>query len=417
MRLSLTTGGLCVLLVAALVGGLTPPSAPISAASGIRPRETGPVLVPGVARTTIKIGLHAPLTGASPVPSDSVEKGKDLFFRWVKSRGVTIRGRSVEVILRNDQFNPSTAVAVCKEMVEKEHVFMLFGFQGPDQMQACARYAASRNVPYVSPGSTTLALEDLPNFFGTSKTYAGEGRLLADFFIEQLRARPRDNGVVYYDSPNWRQGRDAFTRAMERRNADIAYDRAVSRTAGTSEARIVIEEMKLAGIDNVFIATTPVWFIQVLKEADNQKFFPTWTGTTVTPANDMVVEVSCSGGDSIDGAKFLSPYPALGGSDRFDDRFRKAVANFYPETAPDDFMWQLWALERVVAKMLDRAGRELTRDRFINRVERSERIYTGVGPTLRYTPDDHFGARDTHLLRASCTDNRWHTARSFVRNF
>lgn len=82
------------------------------------------------------------------MPSDSVDKGKDLFFRWLKSKGVEIHARSVEVILRNDQFNPSTAVAVCKEMVEKEHVFMLFGFQGPDQMQACARYAASRNVPY-----------------------------------------------------------------------------------------------------------------------------------------------------------------------------------------------------------------------------------------------------------------------------
>lgn len=351
------------------------------------------------------------------MPSDSIDKGKDLFFRWLKSKGVEIHGRSVEVILRNDQFNPSTAVAVCKEMVEKEHVFMLFGFQGPDQMQACARYAASRDVPYVSPGSTNLVLENLPNFFATSKTYAGEGRLLADFFIEKLHARQVENAVVYYDSPNWRQGRDAFTRAMERRNADIAFDREVPRTAGTAEARLVVEEMKLAGVDNVFIATRPVWFIQVLQQANAQEFFPTWTGTSVTPANDMIVETSCSGGDSLDGAKFLSPYPAIADSDRFDDRFRKAVENFYPETAPDDFMWQLWALERVIAKMIDRAGRELTRERFINRVERTDRIRTGVGPTLHYEPDDHFGARDAHLLRASCTDDRWHTARSFVRDF
>ena len=218
MRLRLTTGGLCAVLVAALVGGTAPPPAPVSRVSGIRPVKTGPpAFIPGVSRTTIKIGLHAPLTGASPTPSDSIDKGKDLFFRWLKSKGVDIHGRSVDVILRNDQFNPATAVDVCKEMVEQEHVFMLVGFQGPDQMQACARYAASKGVPYVSPGSTTLVLENLPNFFATSKTYAGEGRLLADFFIEQLRARRTDNGVVYYDSPNWRPGRDAFTRVMERR--------------------------------------------------------------------------------------------------------------------------------------------------------------------------------------------------------
>ena len=372
---------------------------------------------PGVSPEVIKIGMHVPLTGAAPVPSDSVEKGKDLFFRWLKSRGKAIHGRNVEVILRNDQFSPSRAVAACKEMVEHEHVFMLIGFQGPDQMQACARYAASKDVPYVSPGSTTLALKDLPNYFATSKTYRSEGRLLADFFIEKLRGRRSKNGVVYYDSPNWRQGHAAFTAEMQRQNAEIAYDRAVSNTAGQSEARLVVEEMKLAGIEHVFIGARPVWFIQVLQQANAQEFFPIWTGTSVTPANDAISEVSCNGGDTLDGAKFLSPYPAIVDSDRFDERFRKAVAKFYPDTTPNDFMWQLWALQRVIAKMLDRVGRELTRERFINRVERTDRIYTGVGPTLHYESDDHFGARDTHLLRASCTDGRWHTARSFVRDF
>jgi ABC-type branched-subunit amino acid transport system substrate-binding protein len=204
---------------------------------------------------------------------------------------------------------------------------------------------------------------------------------------------------------------------MERRHATIDYDRAVTKGAGATEARLVVEEMKLAGITNVFIAARPLWFIQVLKEADTQGFHPAWTGISVTPANDTIVGVSCNGGDSLDGAKFLSPYPAVVDSDRFDDRFRKAVERFYPSTEVDDYMWQLWALERVIAKMLGRSGRELTRSRFIRRVERTDRIYTGVGPTLHYKPNDHFGARDTHLLRASCADRRWHTARSFVHNF
>jgi ABC-type branched-subunit amino acid transport system substrate-binding protein len=155
-------------VIAALVTGLVPPDGPPRAQARTPAAEAAPFAAPGVSRDTITIGLHAPLTGASPVPSDSVEKGKDLFFRWLESRGMDIGGRNVEVILRNDQFNPSTAVAVCKEMVEDEHVFMLMGFQGPDQMQACARYAASRDVPYVSPGSTTLALKELRNYFATS---------------------------------------------------------------------------------------------------------------------------------------------------------------------------------------------------------------------------------------------------------
>ena len=92
----------------------------------------------------IKIGAHAPLTGAAPVPSDSAEKGNDLYYKWLKEQGKDINGRQVEALLRNDNYNPSQAVAVCKELVEKDHVFMLVGAAGTDQIQACARYANSQ---------------------------------------------------------------------------------------------------------------------------------------------------------------------------------------------------------------------------------------------------------------------------------
>ena len=80
-------------------------------------------------------------------------------------------------------------------------------------------------------------------------------------------------------------------------------------------------------------------------------------------------------------------------------------------------MWHLWALDRVIAKMLQLTGEDPTRARLIRRVERADRIRTGVGPTLRYRPDDHFGARTSNLLTADCADNRWHTTRSFVHDF
>ena len=417
MRRGLVMGSCCIALVAALTAGLMSPLEPRPARAEPAARGVMKLVSRGVNATRIKIGLHAPITGASPVASDSVERGKDLFFRWLESQGRSIHGRDVEVVLRNDQFNPSTAVSVCREMVEEEKVFLLMGFQGVDQMQACARYAASKGVPYVSPGSTRIVLNQLDNYFAASKTYRGEGRLLADFFITKLRARNRENGVVYYDSPNWRQGRDAFSAEMERRGAEIAYDRTVPVGAGASEAQLVVQEMKLAGIQNVFIIGRPVWFMNVLKQADAQDFFPQWTGISTMPANDAVANVSCRGGNSLDGARFLSPYPAVVDSDRFDPRFRKAVTKLHPQSTPDDYMWHLWALQRVVGKMLDGTGKDLTATRFIRRTERRDRLATGILPTLRYSPSDHFGARDAHLLKARCADRKWHTVRSFVHDF
>ena len=331
----------CAVLAAALIVGVVPPLEPLPPEARILASRTEPMIGPGVSRDTIKIGLHAPLTGASPVPSDSVKKGKGLFFRWLESRGVDIHGRNVEVILRNDQFNPSTAVSVCKEMVEKEHVFMLIGFRGPDQMQACARYAASRDVPYVSPGSTRIVLKDLKNYFATTMPYRAEDRLMAEFFARVMGARNEKNGIVYYDSPNWSAGGDAFVRSMDKRGMGVDYERQVSRTAGASEARLVVEEMKLAGIENVLIITTPVWFLQVLQQSNTQQFHPHWTGISATQANDVIPQTACNNESSIDGARFFSPYPALADSNRYDPDFRDAAERLYPNSEPDDFMWQL----------------------------------------------------------------------------
>jgi ABC-type branched-subunit amino acid transport system substrate-binding protein len=140
----------------------------------------------GITDKVIKIGIHAPLTGAAPVPSDSVQQGKDLYFRWMADQGQSLFGRTVEVVLKNDQYNPSTAVAVCKEMVEKDHVFALAGSAGTDQIQACARYAASVGVPYLGAGVTELVLNQLPNYFATSMTYNDQGPLLADMLVSDL---------------------------------------------------------------------------------------------------------------------------------------------------------------------------------------------------------------------------------------
>lgn len=387
----------------------------ISARSGVTPQTT--IVAPGVTPRTIKIGLHLPLTGAAPVASDSAEKGKDLYFRWLESEGRDIHGRDVEVVLRNDQHNPSTAVAVCKEMVEDNHVFMLVGFIGGDQMQACARYAASVDVPYVGPGTTTLVLNKLDNYFATTMVHPQTGRLLADFFIERLTARDRKNGSVIFDAPSWRQPRAALERTLEARRAELHYDRRVSRTAGVAEARTVAMELQANGIRNVFIHTTPTWFLQLIAAANEADYNPTWTSVGPDMALATVLSAGCRGGSSIDGTKLLSPYPSVAEADRFDSHFRDASRDRYPNKTPDDLMWHLWALDKVIAQMLRLAGEQPTRSRFINRVERADRIHTGVGPTLRYRPDDHFGARTSHLLTADCSDERWHTTRSFVHDF
>lgn len=376
----------------------------------------------GVTDSTIKIGAHAPLTGAAPVPSDSAQKGVALYWKWLTENNQTINGRNVEVILRNDNYNPSTAVAVCKEMVERDHVFALFGFAGTDQIQACARYAASAGVPYISVGVTEIGVDQLSNYFSITLSWPEQAPLLADLLTSQLGARGETNGMLRFDTPNFQDAHDAFIDAMDDVGAPVAYDSAVSKGAGTGEARAVVQQMKSEGIENVFVLTSPVWFLQVLSEARAQQYEPQWVGVGITKGLDTVASLGCRNG-TLNRAKFFSPFPAWADIDRFDPDFKKAVHAIYPEKDDgDDIMVIGWGMAKVMAPLLAAPERDLTRERFVYFAERQRGIKTGVYPAVSFSPDDHFGGSQVHVNEAQCSgykagDNRWHTITSNASDF
>jgi hypothetical protein len=132
---------------------------------------------------------------------------------------------------------------------------------------------------------------------------------------------------------------------------------------------------------------------------------------------DTVASVGCGGGNSIDGAKFFSPFPAYIDSNRYDPEFREASARFYPQKTPDDFMWLSWSGSKVLWDMFKGVGENVSREAFIYEVERMRGLKQGIGPELNFSPDDHFGANEVHVSEARCSDRRWHTIKSFASDF
>ncbi len=370
----------------------------------------------GVSGTTILIGSHAPLTGAAPVPSESANRSKDIYFRWLKSNGKKINGRDVEVILKNDQYNPSSAVAVCKEMVEQDKVFILTGAAGTDQIQACARYAASVGVPYVSAGVTERGLTGLPNYFAISMTYPDQAPLLADYLTSRLGAKGEKNGMLWFKTANFEDAHSAFLNAMGSRGAKVQYDRSVPKNAGFGTAQTVVQEMKSQGIRNVYVLTAPVWFIEVLKAANSQQYQPQWTGVGITMTFDTVAAAGCASGPSLNGAKFFAPFPAWAEIDRFDPNYKKAARKFYGNEG-DDFMVLGWTANLALADMLALPGRDLTRERFVFFGTQAKNLKSTTGPPLSFSDSDRFGASQVHVAEARCSDRRWHTIMSFVNDF
>jgi branched-chain amino acid transport system substrate-binding protein len=360
----------------------------------------------GVSGKTIKIGLHAPTTGAAPVPQDSFRKGTNLYWQWLRRTGQKINGRNVVAVFRNDRYNPSHAVSMCREMVQEEKVFLLVGLAGTDQIQACARYAASVGVPYISAGVTEIGLTSLDNYFTMWMSYKMQGPLLADMLIDDLGARGEKNGMIRFNTPLFQDAHDSWVSAMRSRGASVSFDRAIQKSCNQTEVTQVATQIATQRIKNVYVLTSPTCWLQIASATRNQGYRPQWTGIGLSMAIDTVANVGCRNNRSIDNARFLNPFPAFINSARYDPNFRRAGGT-------DDIQFGLWGASKVVAGLLKRPGRNLTRERFIYYAERTGGLSTGVYPPVGYSPGDHFAGNAMHMNRVDCEQNRWVTATKY----
>jgi ABC-type branched-subunit amino acid transport system substrate-binding protein len=220
----------------------TEPAAP-SPASGI---GGGPVDPTGVSDTVIKIGVHAPITGAAPIPQNAFDKGKDVYWKWLAERGGLL-GRNVQIIFKDDQFNPAHAVQVCRELVEQDKVFMLFGVTGSDQITACARYAESAGVPYLSAGVNEDGLTGLRNYFAVSQTYAQQNRTIVGLIKNAMHKTKI--AIVLNATPALDETQRSITTLAQAAGLKIVRQSRISKQASDAELVSEANQLRASGAE------------------------------------------------------------------------------------------------------------------------------------------------------------------------
>jgi ABC-type branched-subunit amino acid transport system substrate-binding protein len=412
-------------IAAAAAGGPAAPSsgAARSAAAGpakpASPTTTGPgaVAAPaagphdrdGVSDKEIVIGIHAPITGAAPVPEDSVDKAKDLYWKWLADRG-GILGRNVRIVLRDDQYNPSRAVTVCRELVEQEHAFLLIGV-GTDQVVSCARYASQAGVPYISSGGGEAAVAGLANYFAISMSFPQQAPLVAQVVKRTGKTKV---AVVVINTPNYD---DTFTGLVQSaKDAGLTVVRAdrLGKQASQSEVLAEANNLRTSGAEAVMLMLAPVTFLDLAHSAQGQAYTPLWVGPGMSNGLNLVAEFGCP---SIAGARFLSPFPQLDVSDRFDADYKPAYRKYNNGAEPDDLGLLVWGMSKTLHRFLAATGPDLGRAKFMATLESGQEFNSGVFPPLRYGPGHHFGANQVNLLEADCGTRKYRTLATFTSSF
>jgi branched-chain amino acid transport system substrate-binding protein len=386
-------------------GGPVPqPSPPREALEGAPDRT-------GVNDTTIRIGIHAPVTGAAPFPQHAFEQSDDLYWKFLAEKG-GVHGRNVEVVFRDDKYNPTSAVQACREMVEEQKVFAIIGFAGADQITACARYADSVNVPYFSGGVNEEGLAGLNRYFAISQTYDQQSATLVKLMKKKIQKTKV--AIVVIASPSLNNTVRSITSEVLRAGGlQIVRSSRIGKYASDAELLSEAQQLRNSGAEIVYILAAPIPFIKLATNAQAQAYHPIWVGPGTTNGLAVVAQAGCP---SIDGAKFLSPFPQLDAIDELDPDYKPAFRK-YVGANPDDVGILMWGLNKSLHQMLEATGRDLSRQSLLKTVTSGRVFHSNVYPDVSYDSTIRFGAKTAHLLEADCATRSWKTTGRFIADF
>ena len=368
----------------------------------------------GASASAINLAVHAPVTGAAPLPAESFEKSNDLYWRHlIETKGEKVLGRSkVNVAFKDDKYTPNTAIQACREL--SASAFLLVGAGGTDQIQACGALAGVSGFPYFSPGVTEAGLETATNpwYFAGSMSYKQQGVLLAAYI--KNRFGNAKVGAIITQTPNFEDAVQGWQQGVQQYGINL-YKTARHSKGDTSWYNVIRDDFIDNGVEVVYALTAPIDYIRFAQAyPDGAK--PQFVGVGVTKALNAVLGSGCP---DVDGGEFFSPFPGLDVIDALDPDFNKAAARF--NKPKDDLALALWSLAKIQDRVFTAyeqayGSTDLTRED-LRRLMETQTVKTNLFPDIRWSANSHFGGTGVHVLKADCAAGIHKTIAQFKSTF
>jgi branched-chain amino acid transport system substrate-binding protein len=362
----------------------------------------------GIRNGVIYLGIHAPETGAAPIPLQAFVTGTKLF--WENH---TVFGHHVVMQFTDDQYRPDVARQVCESMSRQD--FLVIGGAGTDQIQACATdpVLAASHTPYFSAGVTTNGLVGLPDYFAISQTYAAQSTEVFGMASNLYSADVKKKwAIVTEGTHNFDDATASMQHVLTSEGVPYCTIRP-PKYYSDSDVSSTVSQAASCGAKVVYLDVDPNFWIAMVRDASSQLFFPDWVGPGITNGEDIVATPVCGEQANIHAA-FLSPYMGL---DRAPSDF-SSESNPSPDTpaAERDIELLIYGTSQVVYNALLSVGSyaNLTRD---NLIAATTHFSASYGRQLTVFPNvsmgaggGHFGGAGAWELQLSCSRNEYLTA-------
>ncbi len=309
----------------------------------------------GVSEDAILFGQAAALEGPSSALGQRLRHGIVAAFTEINAKG-GVHGRKLQLISRDDGYDPDRSVVQTLRLIEDDKVFALIGAVGTPTAMATIPITSARNIPFIGPFSGAGFLRDLEltNVANIRASYGAESETLIKHLTEDRHFSRI--GIFYQDDSFGRDGLAGVKNALARRGLELAAEGTFERnTRAVSSAWRTI---KRAEPEAIVMVGTYGPSAEFIKLAHRNGVYPTFANISFVGATALANELGPEGEGVV--VAQVVPFPW--------DRSIKLVADyqaaqtaFDPTLAPDFVSLEGYLSGRLAAAALEKAGPNPTR--------------------------------------------------------
>lgn len=295
-------------------------------------------------------------------------------------------GRKVQLEAFDDSYDPDKAPACFKRML-KEGVFALGFFVGTPTAKVYVPMAQEEKIPVVGlfTGAQMLYEPLKHEIINVRASYYDETREQVDKLWE---VNIRKIAVIYQDDPFGKAVLEGVKLALQKHNATpVALGTFVRNTVDVDAG---MRDVMASHPQAVVIAGPYAPAAAIVKQAHATGWRPQFLTVSFVGTEEFIKEAGTDAEGTII-TQVMPPY------DRTEyptvAKYRQCLTKYSPGEAPSFVSLEGFVDAMVVVEGLKRAGKDLTREKFISGIESIHNQNAGLGPrlTLGYSATDHKG--------------------------
>jgi ABC-type branched-subunit amino acid transport system substrate-binding protein len=342
----------------------------------------------GAESNVIRIGVSAPLTGTYSTLAPAAD-GIRAYFEALNASG-ELGDLKVEVLVKDDAYDPSKTPAVVRKLVEDDKVDMMCGPIGTATSATVTDYLTGRKMP-------TLAMTGEPKFATPGSTIfevASSYEIMGAAAAEDVLARDPDAKIAIAYTPDalgepFRDAAETYLKSVGKSATAVEFE------AALADLSAPVAKLKVSGAKYVLVNHTSAILAKLAKSAEQQGYRPNYYSTNAP----LDLKLPALAGNTLNNLRLVTPYRL--GTEPELENYRKAVQTYTKASPTEPIVVNGWTAAESCGSALkvavkDAGGKPDSAQ--ILRAMENLKVNTDFLPNFSWSATKHDGTNNLHVV-------------------